>query len=272
MKAVSEKIMTELMTAPEAARMLGVNATTIKRWVDQGRLQCAVTPGGHRRFERREIERFFQGHGGRSDDMTFRFLEHLLQGSDVYGLQSLILEMRAQLGTWWRVADGLGSILTELGCQWERGQCNIFQEHEATQRLQQALWGCVAGLPSPPAGPLCLLAAVEGDRHTLGLSLADICLREANWSSCWLGSPTPTSVLAEAVEHYAPRLVAMSASAHSCDAATLNRHQRTIAKACRQVGASLVLGGDGAWPQKPVVGHRVRTFEEFATLLAQARH
>jgi len=264
--------MTELMTAPEVARLLGVNATTIKRWVDQGRLQCAVTPGGHRRFERGEIERFLRGHGGRSRDVTFRFLEHLLQAGDVYGLQSVMLEMRAQLGAWWRVADGLGAALTELGRQWERGDCTISQEHEASRRFQQALWGCVAALPSPAGGPLCLLAALEGDGHTLGLSLADICLREANWASRWLGSPTPTLVLVEAVEHYRPRLVAMSASAYSRDVATLDRHHRTIAEACRRVGASLVLGGDGAWPQKPVIGHRVRTFEEFASVLAQVPH
>ena len=194
--------MTELLTAPEAARLLGVNATTIKRWVDQGRLPCAVTPGGHRRFERREIERFFQAHGGGPQDMVSRLLERLLTGGDVHSLQSLMLDVRSKLGAWWRVADVLGATMAELGRQWERGNCTIFQEHEATQLFQQALWGCIAALPSPPDGPLCLLSAVEGDIHTLGLSLANICLREANWRSRWFGSPMPTSVLAEAVEHY----------------------------------------------------------------------
>lgn len=261
--------MSELITTPEAARLLGVTAMTVIRWVDQGRLECAVTPGGHRRFARGEIERFRQAQGGRSDDMSFRFLQQLLQGADVYALQGTMFEMRGQLGAWWRVADKLGASLTELGRRWEQGSLSIFQEHEATRRFQQAVLGCIAGLPSPPSEPQCLLATAEGDSHTLGLNLVEICLREAGWSSLWLGSPTPTPVLVEAIEHHTPRMVAISASACSCDAATLKEHHRKIARACRQVGALLVLGGKGAWPSKPSIGHRLRTFEEFATLLAE---
>lgn len=256
------------MTTSDVARLLGVTGTTVKRWVAQERLQCVTTPGGHRRFERGEIERFRKALGGRSDDLEFRFLQHLLEGRDIFELQSVLIEMRARLGTWWRVADILGAALTELGQEWQRGLCSIFQEHQASRRFQQALWGCVAGLPSPSPEARCLLAAVEGDEHTLGLSLAEICLREAGWKTLWLGSPTPTPVLIEAIQKSPPRMVAVSASAFSRDAALLDRHCRSIARACRQCGAMLVLGGEGAWPQTPAHGHRVRTFAEFALLLA----
>lgn len=56
--------MTDMMTTPEAARMLSVGATTIKRWVAEDRLKCVITPGGHRRFARAEIERYRQVLGG----------------------------------------------------------------------------------------------------------------------------------------------------------------------------------------------------------------
>lgn len=38
------------LTAGEAARILGVSPKTINRWADNGRIPCAVTLGGHRRF------------------------------------------------------------------------------------------------------------------------------------------------------------------------------------------------------------------------------
>ena len=40
-----------------ASRLLGVDPDTLRRWADEGRVEAYVTPGGHRRFERRTIER-----------------------------------------------------------------------------------------------------------------------------------------------------------------------------------------------------------------------
>jgi excisionase family DNA binding protein len=41
----------------EASRVLGVSAATLRRWSDAGRLRVYTTPGGHRRFSRRALER-----------------------------------------------------------------------------------------------------------------------------------------------------------------------------------------------------------------------
>lgn len=40
-----------------ASRLLGVDPDTLRRWADEGRVPVATTPGGHRRFERRDLER-----------------------------------------------------------------------------------------------------------------------------------------------------------------------------------------------------------------------
>jgi excisionase family DNA binding protein len=258
---------TERRTTPEAARLLGVGETTIKRWVAQERLKCVTTPGGHRRFERAEIERFRHGFGGKPVDVVFQIVEHLFQDSGTYGLQSCLIELRGRLGSWSQVADVLGAALGEVGRRWEQESCSVAEEHNASRRFQQALWACGAILPSSPKQPCCILAAVEGEEHTLGLSLAEICLSEAGWSSLWLGSPTPTSVLVEAIHGFAPAMVAVSASPCSNDSKVLLRHYRPIADACRSCGAMLVLGGEGAWPDNPSRGHRVRSFAEFAELL-----
>ncbi|MEW6580052.1 MAG: helix-turn-helix domain-containing protein [Chloroflexota bacterium] len=38
------------LTLSEAAQLLGVHPTTLRRWADQGSVPVSVTPGGHRRF------------------------------------------------------------------------------------------------------------------------------------------------------------------------------------------------------------------------------
>jgi excisionase family DNA binding protein len=40
-----------------ASRLLGVDPDTLRRWADAGRVATWTTPGGHRRFERRALER-----------------------------------------------------------------------------------------------------------------------------------------------------------------------------------------------------------------------
>jgi excisionase family DNA binding protein len=39
-----------------ASRLVGVDPDTLRRWADEGRIEVYVTPGGHRRFDRRAIE------------------------------------------------------------------------------------------------------------------------------------------------------------------------------------------------------------------------
>jgi excisionase family DNA binding protein len=41
----------------EASRLLGVSPATVRRWSDAGRLRVFTTPGGHRRFSRRALDR-----------------------------------------------------------------------------------------------------------------------------------------------------------------------------------------------------------------------
>ena len=55
------------LTLGQAAKYLGVAQSTIRTWSDQGLVPAFYTPGGHRRFRRRDLHAFLDrsGHGGR---------------------------------------------------------------------------------------------------------------------------------------------------------------------------------------------------------------
>jgi len=57
------------LTLGQAAKFLGVAQSTIRKWSDQGRVPAFYTPGGHRRYRRRDLETFLDrsGPGGRTD-------------------------------------------------------------------------------------------------------------------------------------------------------------------------------------------------------------
>jgi excisionase family DNA binding protein len=56
------------LTLGQAAKYLGVAQSTIRKWSDQGRVPAFYTPGGHRRYRRRDLELFLDrsGPGGRT--------------------------------------------------------------------------------------------------------------------------------------------------------------------------------------------------------------
>lgn len=54
----------------EASRLLGVSPATLRRWSDAGRLRVFTTPGGHRRFSRRALQRLLPHDRSRRPSMA----------------------------------------------------------------------------------------------------------------------------------------------------------------------------------------------------------
>lgn len=53
----AERPQPERLPLGAASRLLGVDPDTLRRWADEGRVPAFTTPGGHRRFERKALER-----------------------------------------------------------------------------------------------------------------------------------------------------------------------------------------------------------------------
>jgi excisionase family DNA binding protein len=51
------------LTLGQAAKYLGVAQSTIRKWSDQERLKAFYTPGGHRRYRRRDLDAFLDRSG-----------------------------------------------------------------------------------------------------------------------------------------------------------------------------------------------------------------
>jgi excisionase family DNA binding protein len=236
--------MDDLLSTVDVGRLAGVGPTAVKRWADQGILPCVKTAGGHRRFERREVQRFLEANQGNT---AASFVDLLLQ-TDGLGVEARLLTERSRLGSWLAVAEMLGGALLEMGERWRAGKVTIIQEHLASERLSRALARIGDALPVAPGAPRCMLACAEGDRHALGLSLVEVALREAGWTTLWAGQDTPADDLTESL--------------------ALLRQAEVLGAACARSGVALVLGGSGAWPDPPPAGQR---FHGLARFVAHAR-
>lgn len=50
------------LTPREVAEIFGVRTTTVARWSREGLLPAQLTPGGHRRYRRQDVQRLLEHH------------------------------------------------------------------------------------------------------------------------------------------------------------------------------------------------------------------
>ena len=253
-----------------AAQRVGVTVSTLKRWADEGRVSCLKTRGGHRRFRGADVDQLLEGMAARSGEARSRdeeWLGFLLQ-ADVHPLMAGLFGARARLGAWYRVGEELARALRLLGQRWAQDRLGILDEHLASERLHRALGQIVSGIPLGPETPLCLLTTPSGEEHTLGLSIAELCLRESGWRSFWGGGAVPAKDVSKRLKDLPLAMVAAAASPSSVPPRGLERWAAEVAAACVRKGIPLVLGGAGAWPARLEGAIRVATFAEFHDLVA----
>jgi excisionase family DNA binding protein len=261
--------MKDVLSTREVARALNVGPSTVKRWADEGVLPCIRTSGGHRRFRVQDVERLrtAQTRSGSQDALVDRWLELLAADTHPQTIAAALLSDRAESGAWWHVADELGAVLEAIGERWCDGRFSILDEHLVSDRLNRALSWVAQAMPVTAGAPTALLATVEGDDHTLGLSLAELVAREAGWNVRWVGSRTPTTEVVQRLSTGDIDMVALSASAHSTDSEALAGQIRALAEPAAQHEVALVWGGAGAWPEEPEAGRHVEDFATFHELL-----
>ena len=259
-----------LLPSAAAADVLGVGVTAVKRWADAGLLPCVKTAGGHRRFRRADLALRLQPASGAAVDPWQEWIGALVDGADVHGVLALLFRERARRGSWHDVATVVGELLVAIGERWARGEMTVAQEHLASGSLQRALALTAETVLVSSAAPRCVLAAADGDDHTLGLSLAELCLREQGWRTESLGRATRTIDVAERITGHV-QMVALSASAFMHDRRALRTQVRTVGSACQRAGIPLILGGSGRWPDPPAFGTRLYSWIEVHRFMQRHR-
>lgn len=263
--------MSEWISTKQAMRILGVGSTTVKRWADEDKLPFIRTAGGHRRFRRSVVERLLQNHDAQfgTTPEVYRWLR-LLRSRDTSVIRGKIERLHTEKDDWFAVADFLGQVSSAIGQCWADGEFSVVDEHIVSARLSQALAMVSNSFPMPTKAPVCLLATLAGEKHTLGLAMTQLCLRSTGIDAIWVGTEIPIAELVQHIRESDPReqLMALSASSWQTDHRSLARGSRDIAAACRDHDIELILGGTGAWPDFIDYGYRCRSFGGLKRTLA----
>jgi MerR family transcriptional regulator, light-induced transcriptional regulator len=220
-----------LLSTRELAEALGVSESSLKRWVDAGKIAASRTEGGHRRIALAEAVRFIRTSGAPlarpellgmpevavAHDATLdgreRLLDFLLLG-DVIGARGWLLARYLGGATIAELADGpIRDAMHALGELWRHDDGGVFVEHRGTDTCLQAVAHLRNMLEVPATATLALGGAPEDDPYLLPSFLAAMVTQAAGLAAVNLGPDTPLAALQHAVQHHAPRLVWVSATA-----------------------------------------------------------
>lgn len=234
-----------LLSTRELADAIGVSESSLKRWIDAGKIAASRTEGGHRRVPLPEAMRFIRDQRAPiarpelldlpeiaiSRDRGDQLVTYLLEGN--YPAAKGFLVSRYLGGT--RIdelADGpIRDAMHALGELWHHDDGGIFVEHRGTDVCLQAVAYLRSLLPPPrPGAPVALGGAPAHDPYILPSLLASLVLLDAGMHAINLGANTPPRAFDAAVAKHAPRVVWTSLSSMLTvqDGRTLSRWLGTL--------------------------------------------
>ncbi len=88
----------ELLTPAAVANLLGVAPVTVRAWASKGLCANRITPGGHRRFARYEVERFARERGMALASELSSVTPRTLVVDDDPNIQRLLCDFLAERG------------------------------------------------------------------------------------------------------------------------------------------------------------------------------
>lgn len=250
----------KLLTPRQAAALVGVSESTIRRWCDSGELGASKTSGGHRRIDRAMLLRFARnqglaivsmgaaataGQGGRlpkRHELAQRFYEQFsvtsLDGQPSEFAQNLV----ERLGEAETLCDDvIAPTLHRIGEEWSTGEMPIHEEHAATQECLQALWALHAQFPTQPGQLVAVCAGLSDDPYAIAPTMCSLVLRSAGFRSVLLGPNSPPEEVLDAAIKRGAAMIAISISAAPPSAAA-------VASMCQRAeanGIRVALGGQG---------------------------
>lgn len=156
----------------------------------------------------------------------------------LYGLVAELLDEGVQIET--VLFDALAATEATVGNRWQRGDILISEEHAATATIETVVALLTGSFDQPESGPKFVVAAAEGDDHSLPGRLTAAYLAHQGYRTTYLGGNVQTDDLSEYLTDEPPDVLLLSCA--------LPNHlpgARSAVKVSHGAGVPVIAGGRG---------------------------
>lgn len=256
-----------LLTPRDLAQAIGSSESSVRRWIDGGRVRVSRTVGGHRRITVADAVRFIRdmrapllrpdllglpvraataapaSEGAAPGTEGERAIAAALEAGDADVFAALVISWYVSGRTLANLFDApVRAVMDDLGARWREREEMILVEHRATEACMRAVAQVRMLMPeSSKDAPLALGGAVEGDQHALASAQAAAVLAEVGYRDVNFGGNTPVKLLSRAAAERRPRLVWLSI--HAPPEKRVSRGIDALADQLHRHGAAVVVGG-----------------------------
>jgi excisionase family DNA binding protein len=260
----------QFLNSEEAANVLGVNVSSIKRWTDEGKLECIRTVGGHRKFQMDHLASFIEKNKKKAAKVSVFNIEsnrdielnyYILKGNFDY-LKSFVFKqsLKSNRDSVQQVLTGLYlgqyplyqiydrllvPVLHELGNRWMEGKLAIIEEHIASQIIRDAvvrLQGIIR-IPKKKIGnAVCL--NLSNELHDIGLKMVQNILELRGYKTLYSGQKTPLFDFEQLLHKIKPDRLYIS-STYVENPQEDQKEVDNVYKLCKENGIDIFIGGPG---------------------------
>ena len=278
------------LNSEEAAKILGVNVSTIKRWTDAGKLKCIQTSGGHRKFLMNHLSEFLERNKKKTSKVNIFPIEnksdlaisyHILKGDyqqlidhmykkslngDRYAVQKVLNGLYLSQYQLYKIYDQLITpVLHRVGARWQKNYISILEEHIASQTIRDAinrLQGIIYLPVRRTSSVLCLNLSHE--LHDIALKMVQHILEVRGFKTYFSGQMTPLLDIDKVFDKIKPDRLYISSTV-VIDPVAFEQEVDKIFNVCLKHETEAYIGGEG-WDfldiNHPAVKQRLYNFEE----------
>jgi len=281
------------LSSQEAAKVLGVNVSSIKRWTDEGKLECIQTIGGHRKFQMDHLGNFLDKNKKKASKVSVFKVENskdldlnyqILKGNFDY-LESYIIAqaVKSNRDSVQQVLTGLylgqyplhkiydkllTPVLHEIGKRWATNKLTVTEEHIATQIIRDAvirLQGIIRIPKKKNKNVLCL--NLSSELHDISLKMVQNLLELRGFKTFYSGQKTPFFDLEQLFTKIKTNRLYIASTV--IENFKNDQHEvNLIFDLCKNHSVDVFVGGTGFEKldySHPVVIRRLYTFEDVNT-------
>jgi len=256
--AQGEPMKNDLLSVQEAANIVGVSCSTLKRMCESESIPFSRTPGGHRRIDKLDLERVFSKytrvkHSGvssqiASDELSTEQVINLLLAAKPLEVARLFsrststpLELLTSLEDW------LVTALWKIGEMWRDNKIDVYQEHVCTNTAQASIDILRQHLEiNEKFAGVAVGGAFAPCIETLPSKFVALSLDLARFQAIDLGGYLPAESMAKAAKDYHATLVWVTHTHVGDVDALLESHM--VLKDRLPPGTRVIVGGGGMSP------------------------